>query len=72
MSTQPVGQLFEEYRAFSKDAFVPGDQVFYDGEMDPLKRWSAQEQAALGDEIDAAGGLEAWKALPAAPIKRAA
>ena len=56
--------MVQEFEAFKAREFAPGTRVFYDGPMDPLQRWSAQESRRLDAEIEAAGGLEAWRALP--------
>lgn len=57
-----VGQAFREFEAFKQANFQPGQRVFYDGPMDPLKRMAEQLQRELNAEIAAAGGLEAWQA----------
>lgn len=59
-----MAQLQREYEEFKAREWGPDDRVFYDGRMDPFKRWAEQEQDRLMEEIEAAGGLEAWRALP--------
>ena len=65
-------QLKREYEEFKAREWRPEDRVFYDGPMDPWKRWNQQEQERLLQEIEAAGGLQPWRALPAQVAARAA
>jgi hypothetical protein len=47
MTTTPMDQLFREYEEFRRAEFAEGERVFYDGDMDPLKRWAQEQAAAL-------------------------
>ncbi len=62
-----VDQAFRDFEAFKQGNFQPGQRVFYDGSMDPLKRTAEQFQRELEAEVAAAGGLEAWRAQRSEP-----
>jgi hypothetical protein len=47
MTTTPMEQLFSAYESFKRTEFTEGERVFYDGDMDPLKRWAQEQAAAL-------------------------
>jgi hypothetical protein len=47
MTTTPMDQLSSEYEEFQRAEFAEGERVFYDGDMDPLKRWAQEQAAAL-------------------------
>lgn len=66
-----MNQLRREYEEFKAREWGPDDRVFYDGPMDPFTRWAQREQDILMEEIEAAGGIEAWRALPAQVAARA-
>jgi hypothetical protein len=54
-------QMHDEYQAFKAREVKPGEHVFYSGHMDPLVRWAQQEHDSLNADIEAAGGIEAWR-----------
>jgi hypothetical protein len=52
MSTTPMDQLSSEYEEFKRTEFAEGERVFYDGDMDPLKRWAQEQAAALSAPVE--------------------
>lgn len=56
-------EMEREYEEFAAREWGPDDRVFYDGLMEPWLRWCQQEQDIMIERIEAAGGIEAWRAL---------
>lgn len=67
MTYLTMAQMQEEFDAFKAREWLPGVRCFYSGPMDPLVRFCQQEADRMSAEIEAAGGLDAWRLLPSAP-----
>lgn len=58
-TTTPLSQLFSEYDEFKGIEFSDGERVFYDGDMDPLKRWAEEQREAAMQQVAATAHRQA-------------